>query len=86
MEISLPVEKPGPCLDQATGIAVEEIQTATQPLGAPGAGIATQPVQAPGSFPEVQPTGNVDLNAASDSEDEQFSKTGSLDGDIHRDR
>ena len=86
VEISLPVEKPGPCLDQATRIAVEEMQTATQPLGAPDAGIATQPVQAPGSFPEVQPTGNVDLNAASDSEDEQFSETGSLDGDIHRDR
>ena len=33
------------------------MQTATQPLGAPGAGIATQPVQAPGTFPEVQPTG-----------------------------
>ena len=62
------------------------MQTATQPLGAPGAGIATQPVQAPGSFPEVQPTGDVDLSAASDSEAEQFSETGSLDGDIHRDR
>ena len=67
MENSLPVEKSGPCLDQATSIAVEEMQTATQPLGAPGAGIATQPVQAPGSFPEVQPTGEVDLSAASDS-------------------
>ena len=86
MENSLPVEKSGPCLDQATGIAVEEMQTATQPLGAPGAGIATQPIQAPGSFPEVQPTGEVDLSAASDSEADHCSETGSLDGDIHRDR
>ena len=69
-----------------TGNAVEEMQTATQPLGAPGAGIATQPVQAPGSFPEVQPTGGEDLNAASDNEADQLSVTGSLDGDIHRDR
>ena len=59
VEKSLPAEKSGPCLDQATGSAVEETQTATQPLGVPGAGIATQPVQAPGSFPEVQPTGSV---------------------------
>ena len=86
VEKSLPTEKPGPCLDQATGNAVEEIQTATQPLGASGAGIATQPVQAPGSFPEVQPTGDEDLSAASDSEADQLSTTGSLDGDIHRDR
>ena len=71
VEKSLPTEKPGPCLDQATGNAVEEIQTATQPLGAPGAGIATQPVQAPGSFPEVQRTGDEDLSAASDSEADQ---------------
>ena len=82
VENSLPVEKSGPCLDQATGIAVEEMQTATQPLGAPGAGIATQPVQAPCSFPEVQPTGEVDLSAASDSEADQCSETGFLDGDI----
>ena len=61
VEKSLPAEKSGPCLDQATGSAVEEMQTATQPLGAPSAGIATQPVQAPGSFPEDQPTGDVDL-------------------------
>ena len=80
------MEKSGPCLDQATGTAVGEMQTATQPLGAPGAGIATQPVQAPGSFPEVQPTGDEDLSAASDSEADQLSVTGSLDGDIHRDR
>ena len=80
------VEKTGPCLDQATGEAVEEMQTATQPLGAPGAGIATQPVQAPGSFPEVQPTGEGDVSAASDSEADQLSVTGSLDDEIHRDR
>ena len=83
---SLAVEKSGPCLDQATGEAVEEMQTATQPLGAPGAGIATQPVQAPGSFPEVQPTGEGDVSAASDSEADQLSVTGSLDDEIHRDR
>ena len=53
----LAAEKPGPGLDQVTGEAVEEMETVTQPLGAPGAGIATQPVQAPGLFPEVQPTG-----------------------------
>ena len=47
----LAVEKSGPCLDQATGEAVEEMQNATQPLGAPGAGIATQPVQAPRFVP-----------------------------------
>ena len=82
----LPVEKPGPGLDQATSNAVEEMQTATQPLGAPGAGIATQPVQAPGSIPDVQPTGEAELSAASESEADQCSETGSLDGDIHRDR
>ena len=82
----LAVEKSGPGLDQVTGEAVDEMQTATQPLGAPGAGIATQPVQAPGSFPEVQPTGEVDLSAASDSEADQLSVTGSLDEEIHRDR
>ena len=86
MEKNLPVEKSGPCLDQAAGIAVEEMQTATQPLEAPGAGIATQPVQAPGSFPEVQPTGDEAVSAASESEDDWLSTTGSLDGDIHRDR
>ena len=36
VEKNLPVEKSGPCLDQATGIAVEEMQTATQPSEAPG--------------------------------------------------
>ena len=82
----LAVEKSGPCLDQATGEAVEEMKNATQPLGAPGAGIATQPVQGPGSFPEVQPTGEGDLSAASDSEADQLSVTGSLDEEIHRDR
>ena len=58
----------GPCLDQAPGEAVDEMQTATQPLEAPSAGTATQPVQAPGSVPDVQPTGEGDLSAASDSE------------------
>ena len=76
---NLSVEKSGPCLDQATGEAVEEMQT-------PGAGIATQPVQAPGSFPEVQLTGEGDVSAASDSEADQLSVTGSLDDEIHRDQ
>ena len=76
---SLAVEKTGPCLDQATGEAVEKMQTAT-------AGIATHPVQAPGSFPEVQPTDEGDVSAASDSEADQLSVTGSLDDEIHRDR
>ena len=62
------------------------MQTATQPLGAPGAGIATQPVQAPGSFPEVQPTGDEEMSAASDSEADQLSTTSSLGGDTHKDR
>ena len=83
---NLAVEKSGPCLDQGTGEAVEEMQNATQHLGAPGAGIATQPVQAPGSFPEVQPTSEGDVSAASDSEADQLSVTGSLDDEIHRDR
>ena len=82
----LAAEKSGPGLDQVTGEAVEEMETATQPLGAPGAGIATQPVQAPGSFPEVQPTGEGDVSAASDSEADQLSDTGSLVDEIHRDR
>ena len=76
----------GPCLDQATGEAVDEMQTATQPLEAPGAGTATQPVQAPGSVPDVQPTGEGDLSAASDSEADQLNVTSSLDDEIHRDR
>ena len=63
----------GPCLDQATREAVDEMQTATQP-------------QAPGSVPDVQPTGEGDLSAASDSEADQLSVTGSLDDEIHRDR
>ena len=77
VEKTLPSEKPGPCLVQATGNAAEEMQTATQPLGAPGAGIATQPVQAPGYE---------EMSAASDSEADQLSTTGSLGGDTHRDR
>ena len=62
------------------------MQTATQPLEAPGAGTATQPVQAPGSVPDGQATCEVDLSAASDSEADQLSVTGSLDDEIHRDR
>ena len=62
------------------------MQTATQPLEAPGAGTATQPIQAPGSVPDVQPTGEGDLSAASDSEADQLSVTSSLDDEIHRDR
>ena len=54
-----------PASVQATGEAVDEMQTATQPLEAPGAGTATQPVQAPGSVPDVLPssTGEADLSA-----------------------
>ena len=81
---SLAKETTGPCLDQATGEAVDEMQTATQPLEAPGARIATQPVQAPGSFPDVQSTGEGDLSAASDSEADQLSVAGSLDDEIHQ--
>ena len=83
---SLAVEKTGPCLDQATCEAVDEMQTATQSLEAPGARIATQPVQAPGSFPEVQPTGEGDPSAASDSEADQLSVTDSLGDETHRER
>ena len=54
------------------------MQTATQPLEAPGAGTATQPVQAPGSVPDVQPSSEGDLSAASDSEGDQHSVAGSL--------
>ena len=78
-------ETTGPCLDQATGEAVDEMQTATHPLEAPSAGTATQPLQAPGSVPDVQPTGEGDLSGASDSEADQLSFTGSLDDEIHRD-
>ena len=83
---SLARETTGPCLDQATGEAVDEMQTATQPLEAPGAGTATQPVQAPGSVPDFQPTCEGDLSGASDSETDQLSFTGSLDDEIHQDR
>ena len=82
---SLARETTSPCLDQATGEAVDEMQTATQPLEAPGAGTATQPVQASGSVPDVQPTGEGDLSVACDSEADQLSLTGSLDDEIHRD-
>ena len=69
------------------------LQTATQPLEAPGAGTATQPVQAPGSVPDVLPsgTGDADLSAdqtltgrvvqnssGSENEDGQHSVTGFL--------
>ena len=60
-------------LVQATREAVDEMEMATQLLEAPGAGTATQPVQAPGSVPDVQPSGEGDLSAASDSEGNQQS-------------
>ena len=90
--LARPASVTGPSLVQATGEAVDEMQTATQPLEAPGAGTATQPVQAPGSVPDVLPsgTGDADLSAeqtlagrvvqsssGSDSEDDQHSVTGS---------
>ena len=40
---SLARETTGPCLDQATGEAVHEMQTATQPPEAPGAGTEMSP-------------------------------------------
>ena len=83
---SLARETIGPCLDQATGEAVDEMQTATQPPEAPGAGTATQPVQAPGSVPDAQPICEGDLTEASDSEVDQLSLTGSLAEETHRDR
>ena len=81
----------GPSLVQATGEAVDEMQTATQPLQAPGAGTAT--CSGPGSVTDVLPsgTGDADLSAkqtltgrvvqsssGSDSEDDQHGVTGSL--------
>ena len=81
---SLARETSGPRLVQATGEVVEEMQTATQPLEAPGAGTATQPVQVPGSVPDVQPSGEGDLSAASDSEGDQHSVTGSLSDENYR--
>ena len=71
-------------LVQATGEAVDEMEMATQLLEAPGAGAATQPVQAPGSVPDVQPSGEGDLSAASDSEGNQQSVTGSLSDENYR--
>ena len=68
---SLARETTGPSLVQATGEAVDEMQTATQPLEAPGAGTATQPVQG-------------DLSAASDSEGDQHTVTGSLSDENYR--
>ena len=73
---SLTNETSSPSLVQATGEAVDEMET--QPLEAPGAGTATQPVQAPGSVPDVQPSCEGDLSGASDSEGDQQSVTGSL--------
>ena len=83
---SLARETTGPSFAQATGEAVDEMQTATQPVEAPGAGTATQPLQAPGSVPDVQPTGEGHLSAASDSEADELSVTGSLDDETHQDR
>ena len=99
--LARPASVTGPSLVQATGEAVDEMQTATQPLEAPGAGTATQPVQAPGSVPDVLPsgTGDAELSAEqtltgrvvqsssdSDSEDGQQSVTGSLLEGNYRDR
>ena len=86
--LARPASSSSPSLVQATGEGVDEMQTATKPLEAPGAGTATQPVQAPGSVPDGQPssTGDVDLSAASDSEDDQRSFTGSLSDGNFRDQ
>ena len=63
--LARPASVTSPSLVQATGEAVDEMQTATQPLEAHGARTATQPVQAPGSVPDVLPsgTGDADLSA-----------------------
>ena len=68
----------GPSFVQATGEAVDEMETATQSLEAPSAGTATQSVQAPSSVPDVQPSGEGELSTPSDSEGDQHSVTGSL--------
>ena len=81
---SLARDSTGPSLVQATGDAVDEMQTATQPLEAPGAGTATQLIQAPSSVPDVQPSGEGDLSAASDSAGDQHSVTGSLSDENYR--
>ena len=81
---SLARETSSPSLVQATGEAVEEIQMATQPLEAPGARTATQPIQAPSSVPDVQQSSEGDLSAASDSEGDQHSVTGSLSDENYR--
>ena len=74
----------GPSLVQATDEAVDEMETATQPLEAPSAGTATQPVQAPGSVPDVQPSGEGELSTPSDSEGDQHSVTASLSDENYR--
>ena len=81
---SLAAGSTGPTLVQATGEAVDVMETATQPLEAPGAGTATQPVKAPGSVPDVQPSGEGDASTASDSEGDQHSVTGSLSEENYR--
>ena len=60
------------------------METATQPLEAPGAGTATRLVQAPGLVPDVQPSGEGDLSEVSDSEGDQQSITGSLSDENYR--
>ena len=81
------VSKSIPLVVQATGEAVDEMQTATKPLEPPSAGTATQPVQTPGSVHYGQPsgTGGVDLSVASNSEDDQRSFTCSLSDGNFRD-
>ena len=69
---SLANETSGPSLVQATGEAVDEMET------------ATQPVQAPSSVPDVQPSCEGDLSAASDSEGDQQSVTSSLSDQHYR--
>ena len=80
---SLAREYTCPSLDQAPGEAVGEMQTATQPLEAPGAGTVTKPLQAPGSVPDDQPSGERHISPSSESEADQISLAGSLESDFH---
>ena len=52
-------------------------QNATQPVEAPGAGMATQPVEAPAAGPEVLLTGTGNAALQSDSEEDLQSEPGS---------
>ena len=69
--------------DPDTGVVIQ--QNATQPVEAPGAGMATQPVEAPGAGPEVLLTGTGDAALQSDSDGDLHSEPGSAVDDNFRD-